>query len=89
MVFCGGTIAKATLMGIQLEEACREQLTMQAAGIPWSWPDDAEQARKFASIGQPRGVEQSFDFYRRKQAAVEALGHPSFPAKPVTLPDRK
>lgn len=89
VVFCGESIAKATIIGLQLEEACREQLMIRASGIPWSWPEGDEQARKFATIGQPRGVEQFFDFHRRKQAAVEALGHPSFPAKPVTLADRK
>jgi ribulose-5-phosphate 4-epimerase/fuculose-1-phosphate aldolase len=85
VVFCGGTIAKATIIGIHLEEACREHLQIASAGIPWAWPEGEEQARKFGSIGQPRGVEQFFDFFRRKQAAVEALGHPAFPGKPVTL----
>jgi len=85
VVFCGDGIAKATIIGIHLEEACREQLTIQAAGMPWAWPEDDEQARKYRGIGQPRIVEQFFDFFSRKLAAMEALGHPSFPGKPVPI----
>lgn len=83
VVFCGDSIAKATIIGIHLEEACKEQLMIMATGAPWSWPDDEELARKFGSVGQPKGVENAFKFFSRKLAAVEALGHPSFPGKPV------
>ena len=85
LVFCGDSIAKATIIGLHLEEACREQLAIQASGMSWSWPEGEEQARKFRGIGQPRGVEQFFEYLCRKLASVEALGDPSFPGKPIAI----
>jgi ribulose-5-phosphate 4-epimerase/fuculose-1-phosphate aldolase len=85
VVFCGDSIAKATIIGIHLEEACREQLAIRASGMSWSWPEGEEQARKFRGIGQPRGVEQFFEYLCRKLASVEALGDPSFPGKPIAI----
>ncbi len=89
VVFCGDSIAKATIIGIHLEEACREHLMIAAAGISWGWPDDDEQARKFGGIGGPDTVGNFFDFFRRKQAALQAQGHPSFPGVRVELPERR
>jgi hypothetical protein len=78
-VFCGDSIAKMTIIGIHLEEACREMLVIKSSGLKWSWPADAEQRRKFRGIGQPRNVEAFFDYFARKLADTQALGDPALP----------
>jgi ribulose-5-phosphate 4-epimerase/fuculose-1-phosphate aldolase len=72
VVFCGDTAARATIMGIRLEEACREHLTR---------PDAEEEARKIESTGGVQTIRANFEFFRRRLEALEAQGHPSFPAK--------
>ena len=81
VVFCGDTIARATIMGIRLEEACREHLTMAASGLAWSTPDAKEQERKFKSTGKPAVLAANFEFFRRRLEALEASGHPHFPGR--------
>ena len=66
VVFCGETIARALIVGVQLEEACKEQLTIQASGIPWSWPDDEERARKKGDGASTESVELYFDYFARR-----------------------
>ena len=80
VVFCGDSIAKMTIIGIHLEEACREMLIMKSSGLKWSWPGEAEQARKFRGIGQPKNVESFFEYFARKLAATQAIGDPALPA---------
>lgn len=87
VVFCGATIAKATIIGIQLEVACQEQLMIMATGTSWSTPEGEEQTRKFNATGRPATVERSFKYYSRRLAATVALGHPSFPGKPMPFAD--
>lgn len=86
VVFCGDSIAKMTIIGIHLEEACRETLMIAASGLAWSWPDEAEQARKFRGIGQPRNVEAFFAYFARKLAARQALGDPDLPRERRAAP---
>jgi ribulose-5-phosphate 4-epimerase/fuculose-1-phosphate aldolase len=81
VVFCGDTTARATIMGIRLEEACREHLTLSASGLASSWPDAEEEERKFKSTGGPEAIRANFEFFRRRLEALEAIGHPAFPAK--------
>ncbi len=81
VVFCGESTAQATIMGIRLEEACREHLTMAASGLAWSTPGPAEVARKFKGIGGPAAIRANFEFHRRRLEALEARGHPAFPAR--------
>lgn len=79
VVFCAETIERATILGIRLEEACREQLMIAASGMSWSWPEGEEFSRKFKAAGRGKAVRENFEFLRRRLAALEALGHPSFP----------
>ena len=81
VVFCGDTTARATIMGVRLEEACREHLTMAASGLAWSTPDAEEEARKIDSTGGAQSMRANFEFFRRRLEALEAQGHPSFPAR--------
>ena len=77
VVFCGGTIERATLAGIQLEEACREHLAIAASGLKWEWPGDEERARKNSNAGPPESLRIAFDYYARKLAQVESRGGPA------------
>ena len=81
VVFCGDTTARATFMGVRLEEACREHLTLAASNLAWSFPDAEEEARKIKSTGSPAAIRANFDFFRRRLEALEASGHPAFPAR--------
>ena len=81
VVFCGDTTARATIMGIRLEESCREHLTMAASGLAWSYPDAEEEERKFKSTGKPADIAAYFEFFRRRLEALEAHGHPHFPGR--------
>src|SRR5690606_2702831 len=40
VVFCGDSIEKMTIVGVQLETACQQQLEIAASGLPYDWPDD-------------------------------------------------
>jgi ribulose-5-phosphate 4-epimerase/fuculose-1-phosphate aldolase len=79
VVFCGKTVEHMTIIGIHLEEACREMLAIAASGLDWSWPEGEEQERKFGSIGSPRNMALYFQHFANKLAAAQALGHPSLP----------
>lgn len=79
VVFCGESIAKMTIIGIHLEEACREMLMIRASGLKWSWPQGEEQKRKHGGIGQPRNVEAFFDYFARRLAAAQAAGNADLP----------
>lgn len=79
VVFCGETIARMTIIGIHLEEACREMLTISASGLDWSWPDEEEQARKHQGVGRGRIVEAFFEFFARKLSAAQEAGDPALP----------
>ncbi|HEX9809177.1 MAG TPA: class II aldolase/adducin family protein [Alphaproteobacteria bacterium] len=76
VVFCGRSIAHATLIGIQLEEACREQLLIGASGLAWSWPGDEERARRFGAAGKADSLDQYFDYFSRKLAWREKSDGP-------------
>ncbi|MDX1485847.1 MAG: class II aldolase/adducin family protein [Alphaproteobacteria bacterium] len=81
VVFCGDTIERATIMGVRLEESCQEQLTIAASGLGWSYPDDEEDARRYRGLGSGRSIIDTFAFHQRRLEALEAQGHPSFPAR--------
>lgn len=59
VVFCGRSIEQAVMMGIQLEEACREHLLVASSGLAWDYPDEDERMRKYRASG--RTLEASFD----------------------------
>jgi ribulose-5-phosphate 4-epimerase/fuculose-1-phosphate aldolase len=84
VMFCGRSIEEMTIVGVQLETACREMLMIKGSGLSYSWPDDAEQARKHGTIGEPRNIGLFFRHFSRKLAATQALGHPSLPRERPT-----
>lgn len=74
VVFCGASIEQAVLMGIQLEEACREHLLLAATGLNWDVPGEEERARKYKGAGAPKSLKASFDFFAREVARREGRG---------------
>ena len=63
VVFCGRSVEQAVLMGIQLEEACREHLLVASSGLKWDYPDENERARKYRDTGST--LETSFNHFAR------------------------
>lgn len=63
VVFAGTSIEHAVLLGIQLEDACREHLAIAASGLDWDWPGDEERARKYRAAGTPKSLRLYFDHY--------------------------
>ncbi len=55
VVFCGTSVEHAVLMGIQLEDACREHLLLAASGLDWDYPGENERRRKYLSAGSSAG----------------------------------
>lgn len=81
VVFCGDSIEKMTIVGVQLETACQQQLEIAASGLPYEWPDDAELARKSETIGESRNLYLFFEYFANKLAATQALGDPNLPTE--------
>lgn len=81
VVFCGDSIERCTVMGVRLEEACQEQLTIGASGLAWSYPDDEEEAQRFKGVGSARQINDTFAFHQRRLEALESRGHPAFPGR--------
>lgn len=69
VVFCGRSIEHAVMMGIQLEEACREHLAIAASGLDWECPGEEERARKFRGAGTPDSLVLYFDNFARELAS--------------------
>lgn len=64
VVFCGRSVEHAVLMGIQLEEACREQLLVAGSGLKWDYPGEEERARKYGDAGST--LKASFERFARE-----------------------
>ncbi|MFM2128701.1 MAG: hypothetical protein RL477_247 [Pseudomonadota bacterium] len=64
VVFCGTSVEQAVMMGIQLEEACREHLLVAGSGLSWDYPGEEERARKFRATGST--LQSSFDRFARE-----------------------
>lgn len=79
VVFCGDSIEKMTIVGVQLETACQQQLEIAASGLPYDWPDDEEHARKAKTMGEPRNLYLFFEYFANKLAATQELGDPNLP----------
>lgn len=88
VVFCGTSVAQMLVHGIRLEEACKEQLHVDASGRSWEWPDAAEHARKRASIARMNNVGPFWDYFCRKLARIESMGHPDLARERVTARGR-
>ena len=72
VTFCGNTIQHCVLMGVAIERACQEQLTMNASGYDWKGklpsgnPDDAKL--------YPRLIENMWRYHNRKLDRDEGRG---------------
>lgn len=85
VVFGGDSVARCTILGVRLEEACQEQLAIAASGLAWSFPDDEEDVDRSKGMGSPRSLTDAFEFYRRRLTALEAQGHHAFPARRIDV----
>jgi len=74
VVACGTSIEHALVIATAQEAACEEFVKTSSASFDWSYPTDDEQARKIK--GQDRNVPVFWEFYCRKLARAETLGHP-------------
>ena len=81
VVFCGDSIEKMTIVGVNLEVACQQQLEIAASGLPYDWPDDDELARKAVTMGEGRNLGLFFDYFSNKLAATQELGDPNLPTE--------
>ncbi|MEQ9813813.1 MAG: class II aldolase/adducin family protein [Azospirillaceae bacterium] len=69
--FVGRSIQELCLTGIFLEKACRAQITLAQSGLPYSWPEAEEVARKRANIYPPRARDNFFGYYDRLLTRIE------------------
>jgi L-fuculose-phosphate aldolase len=81
-VFAGRSIEHALVMGLSLERACQAQLAIGGSGFKWESPDVASNEQRRNSIAENQGggldgfFRQTWEFYRRKLAWVEARNPP-------------
>jgi len=88
VVFCGTSVEQLLVHGIRLEEACQEQLHIDASSRAWEWPDAAEHARKRASIARMNNVGPFWEYFCRKLARIEAMGHPALSRERIPVRGR-
>lgn len=69
VVYCGGSIRHATLLGIFLEKACRHQLLLRGSGSLWQPPADDGDPDK-SDILSPKLID-AFWAYKRRQLRLE------------------
>jgi|GEM_PF-335877 len=69
--FVGRSIQELCLTGIFLEKACRAQIELAQSGLPYSWPEPEEVARKRANIYPPRARDNFFAYYDRLLTRIE------------------
>jgi len=74
VVACGNSVEHALVIATAQEAACEEFVKTSSTRFEWSYPSDDEQAKKFK--GQERNVPVFWEYYCRKLARAEALGHP-------------
>ena len=67
--FVGATVAIAAMMGIFIEKACRTQLLLMAAGVPYSATPADEIAAKRAQLFDAPLVESHWSYFLRRLAA--------------------
>ena len=79
VVFCGESIEKMTIVGVNLEVACQQQLEIAASGLAYDWPDDSELGRKAKTMGEGRNLGLFFDYFANKLAAAQEIGDPNLP----------
>ena len=73
VVACGNSVEHALIIATAQEAACEEFVKTSSARFDWSYPDDDEQNRKIK--GQERNVPVFWEYYCRKLARAEMIGH--------------
>ncbi|MGN8118117.1 class II aldolase/adducin family protein [Labrys sp. 22185] len=68
VLFVGGSIAEAALMGIFLEGACRAQMQLLATQLPYKTTPASELKAKKDQIFDPVLIDTFWSFYKRKVA---------------------
>ncbi|MBP0583359.1 class II aldolase/adducin family protein [Labrys sp. LIt4] len=68
VLFVGGSIAEAALMGIFLEGACRAQMQLLATRLPYKTTPTSELKAKKDQILDPMLIDTFWSFYKRKVA---------------------
>ena len=68
--FVGASIAECTLMGVFLERACRSQLAVMSAGLPYVSTAANDIAAKRAQILDPGLLDHFWSFYKRGVAPI-------------------
>lgn len=71
ITYCGATAAKATLVGIFVEKACRAQLLVAASNLPWSSPEGDELEIKTEQLAAPNLRQAFWDYYNRELDRTE------------------
>lgn len=69
VTFVGASIPVAAMMGIFLERACRTQLLLMAAGVPFTSTPADELAAKRAQVFDAPLVESHWNYFLRRLAA--------------------
>lgn len=74
VVFCGESMGVAGTLGITLEKACRQQITLAATGYPLILPAEDEVKMKEEKLASRATLERFWPYYVRMLARYES-GH--------------
>jgi L-fuculose-phosphate aldolase len=74
LTFCGGSLAEAAVLGITIEKACKQQLTLAASGYRMVEPDREEIAMKARNLANIAVLDGFWAYYKRQLARYET-GH--------------
>ncbi len=74
LTFCGANLAEAGVLGITLEKACRQQLTLAASSYRMIEPDRDEIALKARGLTAGPVLDKFWDYYKRQLARQELRG---------------
>ncbi|MDP2622128.1 MAG: class II aldolase/adducin family protein [Hyphomicrobiales bacterium] len=69
VAFVGASIPVAAMMGIFIEKACRVQLMLMAAGVPYTATSSEELAAKRAQVFDVPLIESHWSYFLRRLAA--------------------
>tara|TARA_A100001037_G_scaffold51069_1_gene43122 strand:- start:617 stop:1348 length:732 start_codon:yes stop_codon:yes gene_type:complete len=70
VTFCGNSIEHCVVMGIAIEQACKEQLIMNGTGLNWEWKVNS--GLKDEAILYPRIVKNLWLYHNRKLDRAES-----------------
>lgn len=89
VTFCGNSVAQATILGVNLEKAAKAQLTLEASGVDWSYPDMIETGQKIETMAGLALWENFFAYYTRKLARHEGKRDQADQMRAATMPWRR